>query len=239
MNREYTREDLLLSLPDFIEGKLDDSNLIELIQNEIDVNPEFRNEYELMQMTIGSFRKFEIQEPPANYFSNLLPAINEKIYAKENKSKFADYIRLFLKIALPAAAVLLIYLGYNSFFKDRDGTYISKTDTPNVYKNDFSANQKSEEFNGQKFTDNTEEELDDIYDYENLLSFFYDQEISRQTTKLNSKSPDKIQIDLSDNVPDEIIFFSDDDDNSFEQIFENLDKKEQNDLLEKIKTSKL
>lgn len=240
MNREFSKEELLFNLPDFIEGRLDDSEIKEAILYEIKNNPGFREEYEMLGGTISEFRNFEFSEPPGNYFNNLIPVINEKIELQKKKLSLSKSISFLWKIAVPAAAVLLFVFTFRNYFIEKEYTVQIKNDTLIVSHNDFQVNQKQDELNSDNNTVRTEDEYDEIYDYENIMNLFSESTGSRK--KINNKSENSgnvLSLDFSENKTDEDLFFSDEDDSNFEQIFENMNKDQQNELLDKLKKSKL
>jgi hypothetical protein len=109
MKTNNNNEDLLYSLPDYITGKLNDEGIRHNIEEEIRINAGFREEYELMKETYSSIKDLEFSEPPAHYFTNLMPLINQRI---ENNSgfSFAHMFRLanLFKYALPAVSVIVL-----------------------------------------------------------------------------------------------------------------------------------
>lgn len=237
MNREFSKEELLFNLPDFIEGRLDNSEMKEAILYEISNNPGFREEYEMLGGTIRKFRNFELSEPPSNYFNNLLPVINEKIDNRKRKPGFSKSISFLWKIAVPAAAVLLFVFTFRSYFIEKEYTVQIKNDTPLVSQNDFQENQRQNELNTTNGIADTEDESDEIYDYENIMNLFSEPSVTKRN--INNKSGNAINIDFSDNASDEDFFFSDEEENNYEQIFENMNKDQQIELLNKLKNSKL
>ncbi|MBI5402401.1 MAG: hypothetical protein HY959_03290 [Ignavibacteriae bacterium] len=240
MNREFSKEELLFNLPDFIVGRLIDSEIKEAILNEIENNSGFRQEYEMLGSTIREFRNLEFSEPPANYFNNLMPVINEKIDSKTEKLSLSKSISFLWKIAVPAAAVLLFVFTFRSYFIEKEYTVQIKSDTPLVSQNDFHVNQRQNESNTNSSIPEAEDESDEIYDYENILSLFSESTATKKS--INNKSENSgivMNIDFTDNTADEDFFFSDDDETNFEVIFENMNKDQQNELLDKLKKSKL
>jgi hypothetical protein len=109
METNKNNEDLLYSLPDYITGKLNDEGIKHNIEEEIRINADFREEYELMKETYSSIKDLELSEPPAHYFTNLVPMINQRI-EKRNRFTFAHIFRLanLFKYALPAVSVVVL-----------------------------------------------------------------------------------------------------------------------------------
>jgi hypothetical protein len=238
MKKEYGKEVLLENLPDFIEGKLDDTDLKEAIHFEISNNSEFKKEYEMFSATIKNFGRYEFTDPPVNYFNNLLPRINGNINVKKEKFGLSKSISLLWKLAIPVAALVLFFFGYKSFFTSNDYIDNIKNDTHTVYQNDYQVSSKPEELTNQEITE-TGDESDNIYDFENVEKFFSNSSVKKQYTNKNSNETGDILNDLSGNIPDDDVFFSNEDESNYEQIFDDMDKDQQNDILNKIKNSKL
>jgi hypothetical protein len=111
MNKNINNENLIYSLPDYITGKLNDEGLKFRIAEEIRNNNGFRQEYELLKETYSSLKNLEFSEPPAHYFNNLVPRLNQRI-ENESKFSFAHLFRLanLFKYALPAVTVVCVIL---------------------------------------------------------------------------------------------------------------------------------
>ena len=111
MNNNTNNEDLIYSLPDYITGKLNDEGIKFRIEEEIRDNNGFRQEYELLRETYSSLKNLEFSEPPAHYFNNLIPRLNQRI-ENESKFSFAHLFRLanLFKYALPAVTVVCVIL---------------------------------------------------------------------------------------------------------------------------------
>lgn len=109
MNKNINKEDLIYSLPDYITDKLNDEGIKFRIEEEIRNNNVFRQEYELLKETYSSLKNLEFSEPPAHYFNNLIPRLNQRI-ENEDKFSFAHLFRLanLFKYALPAVTVVFI-----------------------------------------------------------------------------------------------------------------------------------
>ena len=79
MKNKLKYSDLLENLPDYITGKLENRELIYIIENEINSNNEFKNEFILMKNYVENISKIETPIPEDAYFSNLLPKLNEQL----------------------------------------------------------------------------------------------------------------------------------------------------------------
>jgi hypothetical protein len=238
MSNKFNKEVLLENLPDFIEGKIEDGILKEAINKEISANQEFKDEYDSLAETIGHIKNYMLSEPPVNYFNNLLPELNKRIYRDDRRFNFSKSISLLWKIAIPAAAIFLFFFSYRSFINQNELTVSDKKDTQTSVLKETGKNQKTEELSEVNNSEDADDESDNIYDYENIMEFFGEVTNNRKNTNPPVKTVSNVQIDLSENSTDEDIFFSNDEDN-FEQIFENMNTDEQKEVLNKIKNSKL
>ena len=69
--KNLNKEDLLLELPDYIEGKLDEEEKVSQISFLINSDSEFRSEYEDLKDAISFSRNNEYSEPHDFYFNTL------------------------------------------------------------------------------------------------------------------------------------------------------------------------
>jgi hypothetical protein len=165
METNKNNEDLLYSLPDYITGKLNNEGIKHNIEEEIRINADFREEYELMKETYSSIKNLELSEPPAHYFTNLVPMINQRIES-QNRITFSHIFKLanLFKYALPAVSVIVIIFIFtfsnknnvneNMFVQtDNTITEIMKTQNDSTHeKNEAVDNNKYEE---KDITENT------------------------------------------------------------------------------------
>lgn len=109
--KNLNKEDLLLELPDYIEGKLDEEEKVSQISFLINSDSEFRSEYEDLKDAISFSRNNEYSEPHDFYFNTLLTNIRERIDAvnsvKEN-SFFQKFKPAFFKFVMPVLIAGLI-----------------------------------------------------------------------------------------------------------------------------------
>jgi len=238
MSNKFNKEELLENLPDFIEGKIEDGILKEAIIQEISENQKFKEEYDSLAEAIGHVKNYKLSEPPVNYFNNLLPDLNKRIYKDEKKFSFSRSISLLWKIAIPAAAIFLFFFSYRSLINQNELTVNDKKDTQTIALKESGQIQKTENLSETNNSELAEDESDNIYDYENIMEFFGEVANNRKITNSPVKTGRNVQIELSENSNDEDIFFSNDEEN-YEQIFESMNKEEQKEVLNKIKNSKL
>lgn len=128
-NSNSNYEELLYNLPDYVAGKITDENLLLRIQSEINSNPEFKAEYDLLSETYSDVKDMKFSEPPVHYFTNLVPKINEKIIKQKESKGIAGFFRLsnLVKYALPAVSVvLLIFIITFSNKNDKDESMFTR-----------------------------------------------------------------------------------------------------------------
>lgn len=111
---KHLNEELLYSLPDYINGQIRDQKLISEIETEIANNPDFKLEYENLKNTFSFLEKTNFEEPSEAYFNNLLPNIRAKLDAQKQKKRFniLDYLAPSLKYVLPAFCIMFIVYVY-------------------------------------------------------------------------------------------------------------------------------
>lgn len=148
---KHLNEELLYSLPDYINGQLKDHKLIVKIENEIANNPDFEIEYENLKNTFSFLEKTNFEEPSEAYFNNLLPNINAKLDEKKQKKSFniLDYLAPSLKYVLPVICVMFVVYIYtkNSSIEQvatidqPETTIVNETtsDNPNITNNDVNS----------------------------------------------------------------------------------------------------
>lgn len=238
MKKAYGKEDLLENLPDFIEGKIDDTDLKEAILFEISNNTEFKEEYEMFSATVKNFNKFEFTEPPANYFNNLLPRLNDKINIKKEKFVISKSISMLWKLAIPVAALVLFFFSYKTFFINNEYTNSASNDTHVVFQYDNRVNSQQDALSSQEAID-TEDDSDNIYDFENVENLLGISNVKKQNKehKLSSNFNinNVILNDIAESSQEEDSFFLSEDESNYEQIYDNMDKDQKNDILNKIK----
>jgi hypothetical protein len=246
MDMGYTKEELLENLPDYVNNQIDDSKLKEAIKFEISNNPDFKMEFELASSTLNSFNNIEFSEPPVNYFDTLLPKINERIYNKSDKFNFIKRFSTLWKYAIPVAAIIIFFIGYKTIFRNND--YISNLNNDaHIVLKDFNhsderksdSSVKSEEKTTIDNSANVEDNNEAIGDIKKVRNYK-----RTKSEKINyTKKEELINsfLDISENSPDEEVFFSNDDDENanIEQDFDKMNKEEQNNLVSKIKNSNL
>lgn len=234
MSTKYNNEDLLYSLPDYITGKLSDEDLKNKIANEIEINTGFREEYELLKETYSSIKNLEFSEPPAHYFTNLVPLINQRIES-ESKFSFAHIFRItnLLKYALPAVSVVLLIVVFTFTNKsNKEENMFVQTDNTitNIMKetvDSTTVNKEAvEEASTEKVAENNTEVSVQVVREKN----------TKQTVKTvkeaNVNTSNILELFTENEEPEaEEVFM-------YESEFTNLSKNEQSDLLSKLSKTK-
>ncbi|HMS66206.1 MAG TPA: hypothetical protein PKD83_13265 [Ignavibacteria bacterium] len=117
IKKNFSKEELKHSLPDYINNNISDAELYENISKELEVNSVLKNEFDEMKETFGFLDNNEFSTPPDNYFTNLSVRINEKIQANENELNWWERLGLIWKILIPAvpAAAVIIFILFNFY----------------------------------------------------------------------------------------------------------------------------
>ncbi|HEX2788091.1 MAG TPA: hypothetical protein VHP32_09315 [Ignavibacteria bacterium] len=156
---KHLNEELLYSLPDYINDQIKDQKLISEIEMEINNNPGFKLEYENLRNTFLFLNKTQFEEPSEAYFNNLLPNIHAKIDAKKDKKKFniLDYLSPTLKYVLPVICIMFVVYIYTkdatveqvAVINQPETTIVNENTTANNIQGDSNAstNQSAENTN--------------------------------------------------------------------------------------------
>jgi hypothetical protein len=235
METNKNNEDLLYSLPDYITGKLNDEGIIHSIEEEIGRNADFREEYELMKETYSSIKDLEFSEPPAHYFTNMVPRINQRIDSISSFS-FAHMFRManFFKYALPGVSVIVLILIITFTNKNnKNENMLVQTDNTisEIMKTESDSIHTSQELADNLATD--ENNSDDINNEDNPIQLTKDKirNVSTQTeVTVNSANIEEMFTE-SDDAESE-------DDYVYETDFSTLSGKEQSDLIKKLSNTK-
>jgi hypothetical protein len=139
---KHLNEELLYSLPDYINGQIKDQKLISEIEAEINNNPGFKLEYENLRNTFLFLNKTQFEEPSEAYFNNLLPNIHAKLDAKREKKKFSilDYLSPTLKYVLPVICILFVVYIYTKDTTVEQVAVINQPETTIVSENTLTNN---------------------------------------------------------------------------------------------------
>ncbi|HMS35217.1 MAG TPA: hypothetical protein PKC91_14130 [Ignavibacteria bacterium] len=150
MNKQFSKEELYHSLPDFISGKLSDPGLENLIRNEIEINPEFRDEYADLCDTFNFLESASLESPSEVYFNNLSVKINNSIDQEKHHVSFLDKMAGFRKIFIPSglaiiAAFIILFSFLNSdknLIPENKEEIISKSEVTNNNNNNIDNSEK-------------------------------------------------------------------------------------------------
>lgn len=148
LNKTYSREELIQSIPDFISGKISDSGLTNEVRKLLETDNEFKNEFEEVRKTLSFITVSDFPEPPENYFNNLSVRINERLNpvsaVSENNGIF-QYFSKKWQYVIPALAVILIAL-FLVLKQENTDPVITNSDNkqPPLQQNGSSANPDGE-----------------------------------------------------------------------------------------------
>ena len=236
METNKNNEDLLYSLPDYISGKLNDERIRHSIEEEISRNAGFREEYELMKETYSSIKDLEFSEPPAHYFTNMVPRINQRIESNSGFS-FAHIFRLanLFKYALPAVSVIVLIFIFTFSNKSNksENMFVHTEDTiTEIMRNNkdtIKTIEKTVESNAteeKELTDNTTV---------NTIHKVNREKNTSQTVKTVTEKPGINNIEALFTETERTENF---DDYVYETDFSTLSGKEQADLIKKLSNTK-
>ncbi len=111
METDRNKEELLHSLPDYAAGSITDEVLKQRIEDELKCNADFRDELELIKDTFTFLNEHSFSEPPAHYFTNLIPQIRSRIDSSSKPQRSGIFrFAYFYKYALPALSVIVLIL---------------------------------------------------------------------------------------------------------------------------------
>jgi hypothetical protein len=150
MNNKLNREDIELMIPDYITGSLNETEM-KIVEEALDNSAELREFYSEMKGALDIAHSVKFEDPPQAYFNNLLPRIHEKIESRQSKRSLWDSISIVWKIAVPVAAVLLVFVVYQlltspegQLTKKETEKVLPKTDT-SLMKKDVQEQNKNTE----------------------------------------------------------------------------------------------
>ncbi len=220
-NSNSNNEELLFNLPDYVAGKITDENLLLRIQSELNSNPEFKAEYDLLSETYSAVKDMKFSEPPVHYFTNLVPKINEKINKQKESKGIAGFFRLsnLVKYALPAVSVvLLIFIITFSNKNDKDESMFTR------YSDTISEIMKIDsETSNESIDDETDTSLESTEEEE-----FTDSEDASELSGIENGNIIEFYDENGDSE-DEYFYYSD---------FETLTQIEQNELINALSETK-
>lgn len=227
-------EELLYNLPDYIEGKITDTDLIQKIEAEINLNPAFKSEFDLISSAIESVKGLKFSEPPDHYFSNLVPAINSRIENNKSDSTLFHFFRLsyLFKYALPALSVILVIIIINFSNKSNkdENMFVQSEKTINGIMNNNS-DIKTDSTNNLK--ENNEMESNN----ENVESNVINKEKEINNSEIIKRKNKQETVSENNNINLLELFTENEeseDDYYYESDFNTLSQSEQNEILNKL-----
>jgi hypothetical protein len=238
MVKEFKIEELLENLPDYINGRIENSELKNAINSEISSNSEFKKEFESLNNTFKSINNFSFTEPPDYYFNNLLPRINDRIYTASKSNNFKKSFSAIWKFGLPVTAVILMFIGYKTFYNNNEYIKNINSNSQIEITNDYQSKIKNDDSVVKNDTEVSTSETESANENGNFISNTTKSFYTKQNTYdriINTEENNIIAIDITDNTPDDDVFFSNDEESNIEQEFEKLNSDEQNKILSEIK----
>jgi len=234
MKNKDKLKDLLINLPDYIEGKIKDPDLIRKIEDEIKTNEGFRNEYEEIKSSFSFIKKVKLEEPPEHYFSTLLPKINERLEETSKHQEISIWEKIFSywKFAIPVIPIVLIFIILKIDFFNLDET-LKKDDTNNTIikeKEDNTIKEENKDLAVANEDTNKDTETNISQYQKSRTSYDYKYtETKDDYDFLNSNNTSNID-DYLEEVGD---YYQDED--LLEEDYEELSIEEQNEIIIKLK----
>jgi len=108
-----SNDELIFSLPDYVTGTELEAAVREQIEERLNNDKTFYAEYMKIKETYNYMKDVETDRAPENYFSSLLPRINERIESESTQKSFWHYLIGSWKIAVPALTVILLIVIFN------------------------------------------------------------------------------------------------------------------------------
>lgn len=174
-------EDIKQLIPDYITGSLDESEKFE-VEKALQESSDLKSFYSDMKDTFEFVGNVKFEEPSPQYWSTLLPRIHEKIDARQSKKFSWGNIAAFWKIAVPVAAVIVIFMVYRVLISpEKQITNKENKDKLELINKDTSGNieNKKDEQNKQTMehkdntADNNEEDNDEQGNNQNPIRHIY------------------------------------------------------------------
>ena len=145
MNKQYDKEFLYHNLPDYILSKISDQDLISEIKSEIEINPEFKNEYDEM---LGAFKFLDsarLDSPDEIYFNNLSVKINDRIFKEKIPFNIFDWPVMKWKTLIPLSLfIIAAFLIFNLFIRENEQS--SQNESAVLYKSNENTENKGKEY---------------------------------------------------------------------------------------------
>ena len=233
MNTNNNTEDLLHNLPDYITGKIADEGTKFRIEEEIIRNAGFRQEYELLKKTYSSIKDLQFSEPPAHFFTNLIPRLNMRIESRESKFSFENIFKLtnLFKYALPAVSVvlLIIIITFTNKSNKNENMFIQSDNTIT----DIMQEKVDSTVTNKEVIENTAVEEKEVIENNTENTIQVNREKNTKQTNKNNTGINQSSVNIEE-------FFSEEDDSDndedymYENEFSKLSGKEQTDIINKL-----
>ncbi len=227
-NKSNTGEELLFSLPDYINGKINDSSLKSEIERMIESDEEFRNEYLALKNTLKFVAGSSLEPPPEHYFTGLVPRINARLEnSASRKRSFHEIVHLW-RYVVPALTVILVIVivsmpGKKQFEVPlKDSQIVTDNFT---LPNDTLREPVKESVNGETFLNADNGNTGTGANYV-------------RTKKVNVQEPDNLLEGISEFLGGEVEQADDADYYFDESEFGNLSPAEQNELISNLSKTK-
>lgn len=117
MNKKINIKEIEQMLPDFISGKLSENDR-KKVRESLEIYPELNAQYLEFKKVMEFVSSVKFEEPSPQYWVNLPSRIHDKIEQRKQSKKpilFEGFAVSWWKIALPAAALVLIFVIYKAF----------------------------------------------------------------------------------------------------------------------------
>lgn len=227
-------KDLLLNLPDYIEGKIKDPGLIRKIDDEIKTNEDFRNEYEEMKSSFSFIKETSLEEPPEHYFNTLLPKINERLEATHKHKEISIWEKIFSywKYAIPVIPIILIFIILKIDIFNPDET-LKKNELNNTIikeKEDNVISEKNKDLAVVNEDTNKDTETNIPQYKKSRTSYDYEYTETKDDYDFINSNNTSFVNDYLEEVGDYY-----DDEYLLEEDYENLSIEEQNEIITKLK----
>jgi hypothetical protein len=236
-NKKTNPEDeLLYSLPDYVNGKVHDERLKSGIEKRINTDEEFRNEYMSVRNAFRFVKSSSLEEPPEHYFNSLVPRLNERI--EKSRSVPAKDLRFILHLwryVVPALTVILVIIIVAIPRKDKNELIQNgnKDTQSNVTYSEDSLLEPSREDNDAVETDLSGGQ--DITDVTvNPVTIKYAP--NKKDAAIENKN---VILNITDLIPDSDENAAEENDEyNYESDFKNLTPSEQNEVLANLSKTK-
>ncbi len=227
-NKSNTGEELLFSLPDYINGKITDSSLKSEIESLIETDEEFRNEYIAMKNTFQFVAGSSLESPPEHYFTGLVPRINTRLENSASSKLSIHGILHLWRYVVPALTVILVIIIVSMPGKKQ--FEVSLSDSQNVTGTTSLTNDTLK----VPVTESTVENVVSNTENNNTTTG----STSVRTKKVSENEPDNILEGLSEFIDGEVEQPVDADYYFDENEFGNLSPAEQNELIANLSKTK-